>query len=287
MKLVFMNGGLANQLFQYIFLRWLEIKTGEECIIEDSAFCVEDPIHNGYEIERLFGIKKSRLSQCFEADVWQAMMEARKSGKSIPQQLLDNGLQVSMIYESGNIDFSGNMVQIQPECMDLNVTGNWYFHGYWMSKGYFQEIEDLMRKELQFPTIVDEKNKLYEMQINQSNSIAIHVRRGDMVQLGRSMDANYFQGAIQLLEDKVFKAHYFVFSDDLAWCREQSKAMGLDSVANRVTFIEGNIGENAYIDLQLMSYCKHIITSWSSFSFLAGVLNENPDKLVISGSWCK
>ena len=29
-----MNGGLGNQIFQYVFFRWLEVETGESCIID-------------------------------------------------------------------------------------------------------------------------------------------------------------------------------------------------------------------------------------------------------------
>ena len=279
-----MNGGLGNQLFQYIFLRWMEIKTGEECIIEDSAFCLENPAHNGYEIEKLFGIKKSKLSQLFDEDVWQVMMEERKSGKSIPQQLLDNGLQLSMVYESGNIDFLGNIFKVKPVSLELNVKGNWYFHGYWIFNKYLQEIEDVIRQELSFPTIVDEKNQMYEKCIQQTDSVAIHVRRGDMVQLGRAMEPSFFKSAIQEMEGKISNAYYFLFSDDLTWCLEHSGEMGLDVVKERVILVEGNHGENAYRDLQLMSHCKHQIISFSSFSILAASLNSNPEQIVIK-SW--
>ena len=48
-KIVLMNGGLGNQICQYIFLRWLEINTGKKCLADDSAFCLAKPEHNGYE----------------------------------------------------------------------------------------------------------------------------------------------------------------------------------------------------------------------------------------------
>lgn len=54
MRLVYMNGGLGNQIFQYVFFRWLEVETGESCIIDDTAFFGSNVPHNGYELERLF-----------------------------------------------------------------------------------------------------------------------------------------------------------------------------------------------------------------------------------------
>lgn len=286
MKLVFMNGGLANQLFQYIFFRWLEIKTGEECIIEDSAFFGDNVAHNGYEFEKIFGLHPKRLSQYFDKDVWLYMIKRKEEGKSIPQQLLENGLQLSMIIESGNIDFQGNYLYINSSNSCLNqVKGNWYYHGYWMNENFMNQIEPIIRKELQFPVLMDEKNKEYEQLICNTLSIAIHVRRGDMVKLGRSMDADYYRGGIEKFEQDFQQARYFIFSDDLKWCKENVEAMGLARMRDRVTFIEGNSGKNAFKDLYLMSICKHALNSWSSFSFLAGFLNKNPAKVILSANW--
>ena len=38
MKIVLMNGGLGNQLFQYAFYRYIQIATNDICYIDDSAF---------------------------------------------------------------------------------------------------------------------------------------------------------------------------------------------------------------------------------------------------------
>ena len=35
MQIVMLNGGLGNQIFQYIFFRWLEVRSGEQCVIDD------------------------------------------------------------------------------------------------------------------------------------------------------------------------------------------------------------------------------------------------------------
>jgi len=46
MKIITMNGGLGNQLFQYIFYRFVEVNTGEECYIDTRRLGA----HFGYEI---------------------------------------------------------------------------------------------------------------------------------------------------------------------------------------------------------------------------------------------
>lgn len=288
MKIVFINGGLGNQIFQYIFYRWLEIAFGEDVILEDSAFFGENVPHNGYQLKSIFGVKARRLSECFDEDVWNYMIREKVKGKSIPQQLLENGIQLSMLLESGDINFLGNSIQVTDDNPYLNkAKGNWYYHGYWMSDRFIEEMMPIIETELKFPAIVDRKNKYYEQLISDTLSVAIHVRRGDMINLGRSMNSNYYSGGIKKFEENFTQAHYFIFSDDLKWCIENSEAMGLNQIKTRVTFVEGNQGANAYRDLQLMASCKHALISWSSFSFLAGLLNKNPNKVILSGQWSK
>ena len=51
MKIVLMNGGLGNQLFQYAFYRYIQIATNDICYIDDSAFFGKNVEHNGFENE--------------------------------------------------------------------------------------------------------------------------------------------------------------------------------------------------------------------------------------------
>ena len=65
-------------------------------------FFIHD-VHNGYELERVFGIKPDLLSHSFDPDVWDYMIQLKRDqGKSIPQILLDNGTPIEMISESNN-----------------------------------------------------------------------------------------------------------------------------------------------------------------------------------------
>ena len=75
--------------------------------------------------------------------------------------------------------------------------------------------------------------------------------------------------------DEYPDAKFFVFSDDLAWCRRNADKMGLN-LAGETVYIAGNEGEKSYIDMQLLSMCKGMIRSRdSSFSQVAGWLNKD------------
>lgn len=92
MKIQYLNGGLANQTFQYIFARFhdLENPKDEPMLLDDSSFFV-NPVHNGYELEKVYSVKPRLLSQYFDPDVWEYMIEQKRNGISIPQILLDTG----------------------------------------------------------------------------------------------------------------------------------------------------------------------------------------------------
>lgn len=49
-------------------------------------------------------------------------------------------------------------------------------------------------------------------------------------------------------------------------------------------FVDWNGGEDSYRDMQLMSYCKHNVITFSSFGWWGSWLNENPEKITISPS---
>ena len=102
MKIQFLNGGLANQVFQYIFVRFAELyRPTEQWYFDDSFFWVNH-VHNGYELENVFGIKANLLSQYFDEDVWKEIIDRKRNGVSLPQTFLDMGISISMLAETLN-----------------------------------------------------------------------------------------------------------------------------------------------------------------------------------------
>lgn len=101
MKIQFLNGGLANQAFQYIFARYYELSHPGEIMYMDDSYFALNTVHNGYELEKVFGIKAHMLSSCFDEEVWSFILEERKGGKSVPQILCENDLPFTMVSEEG------------------------------------------------------------------------------------------------------------------------------------------------------------------------------------------
>ena len=281
MKVQFLNGGLANQAFQYIFARYYELSHPGEIMYMDDSYFALNTVHNGYELEKVFGIRPHMLSECFDKDVWEFILEEKRAGKSVPQTLCENGINMYMISEVGDghkqfNPFNGKVFSIPcneyfPEILENQ--GDIYYHGYWINKKWFAKYQDVFLEEFRFPEIEDEVNRQYMKQIMNSQSVSIHIRRGDYVDLGWAYDTEYYCELVnKFVGEYGNQWQIFVFSDDIPWCKENREALGLNTFANAV-FIEGNIQGKNYIDLQLMSKCKGMIMSNSAFCYLAALLN--------------
>ncbi len=287
MKIVFFNGGLANQVYQYIFYRFCQIRHPEEdWLLDDSAFFLQN-VHNGYELETLFGVHPRLLSRSFDPDVWEYMIQLKKEQHtSIPQILLDNGNSIKMVVESTNWEewnpFRGVVLgsdsgKMNPAIADF--TDEIYYHGYWITADWFRANEDIMRKELQFPEIDEPNNIDMLKRIRETESCSLHVRRGDYVSIGISMQDVIYQRFITCMLECIPDMTLFVFSDDAEYCKNHMHEMGLD-LPKEVIFVEGNNGRKAYRDLQLMSHCKNMINGNSAFCYLAAMLNQNLNNFI-------
>lgn len=110
--------------------------------------------------------------------------------------------------------------------------------------------------------------------IQNSFSVGIHIRRGDFVSLGLALPAEYYLMACKEIAEGVPNVYFFVFTDDISWCKANEKALGLNLVP-RMVYVTGNNHGKNYIDMQLMSMCKALIMSNSSFCYFAALMNQN------------
>jgi hypothetical protein len=157
-----------------------------------------------------------------------------------------------------------------------------YVEGYWQSERYFLEIQDVIRREFTVKTEPDRVNIELGEKIRSTDSVSIHVRRGDYVstpeayRVHGTCEPDYYARCVEILSKWVSKPHFFVFSDDKVWSTNNLKFIGAN-----VTHITHNIGRDSE-DLRLMSMCKHNIIANSSFSWWGAWLNSNPKKVVLA-----
>ena len=145
-----------------------------------------------------------------------------------------------------------------------------------------RDIKDEVRESFTF-----DKNKANSRSLNMleildkdENAVSLHIRRGDYLQpkhwatTGSVCQLPYYQNAIAEMSRRVASPSYYIFSDDIAWVKENLPLQN-------AVYIDWNTDEDSWQDMMLMSHCKHHIICNSTFSWWGAWLNPNMDKTVI------
>lgn len=272
MIIVRLMGGLGNQMFQYAAARALADRHGTCLKIDLSYFQAG---HRGiapreYALER-FNIAATGAT---------AAEIRRFTGRSgIPA--LDSLLRFGR--KRGWLKNSRHLVSEDQPGLDFSrVPDDVYLDGYWQSESYFKGIEAALASELTVKEALTGADQALAGQMAATVSVSLHIRRGDYVNIPSInriygvCGLDYYSRAVAEVAARVERPHFFVFSDDCGWARENLK---LD---HPVTFVEHNGSEKSYRDLQLMSLCRHNIIANSSFSWWGAWLNRNAAKIVIA-----
>ncbi|EJV0269866.1 alpha-1,2-fucosyltransferase, partial [Vibrio parahaemolyticus] len=253
-------GGLGSQMFAYALYLSLKERFGDqESVLLDTSFYRKNKQHNGYELERLFNIKEQPNNLFTKGILLNRGFVFKKLRKLLLKRL----------------DAADNNYNFDPNV--FNNESTLYIQS-WTSWKYFSDCTDLVQSAFTFKPLKDEKNIEISNIITSVNSVSIHVRRGDYLNspaLSGLAPLWYYRNAIKHLEENTNNPTYFVFSDDIQWCRD-------NLALSNAHYIDWNIGEDSYKDIQLMSLCKHNIIPNSSFSWWGAFLNENSDKIVIA-----
>ena len=147
--------------------------------------------------------------------------------------------------------------------------------GYWESEKYFDRCADLVRRKFTFPA--ESFSPELSEKVRRCNSVAIHVRRGDKTYLAAPLpsDGKYIRHAIEKISRLTENPSFFVFSDDMEWCRKNLPLI-YDA---EYTFVEG---QTPLQDMALMTLCRHVVMGPSTFSWWGAWLTEKPGKIVIA-----
>lgn len=150
---------------------------------------------------------------------------------------------------------------------------------------FIEKIEDEIRKTFVFPDFATQKNKEFAQFLDSCNSVFIHARRGDMLSAnGWCYKYGYFRRAVKYIKKNVENPVFVFFTNtgSIEWCKENEKTFGLDFKKDKVYFVDWNIGDESYRDMQLMSHCKHGIVTNSTFGWWGAYFIKNPYKITIS-----
>lgn len=269
MKIVKIIGGLGNQMFQYAFYKRLLKENQSEEVLVDILHFDTYGIHNGFELESVFPIVVPKASKEDLLKVTRYIQDYKLS--RIIRKLLP--IKSTEYIEKKDFIYDENC---------LHIKNDVFYEGYWQNSKYFDAFDEELRKDFTFSQKLSSSNSSILDDIESSNSISIHIRRGDYLnnKLYKGIcDLEYYQKAIKNITESVKNPKFFIFSNDIIWC--EGNLSNLFS-RNSYLYVNGNSGSNSYIDMQLMSHCKHNIIANSSFSWWAAWLNNYTNKIVIA-----
>lgn len=267
--IVKIQGGLGNQLFQYALGRNLALTHGLPVTYDTSWYAMDmGQTKRTYELDHF----QTRVRLADPAAVQELRRYQRKAG---PVGFLKSFLTAdeSRYIQDYNYAFDPKIFQVKPPA---------YLDGYWQSEKYFSDVAEMIRREIALTRAPTGKNAEALSQIQSSPSISLHIRRGDYVTskttntFHGAAGLNYYHAASAKLKSVEPKATMYVFSDDLAWVKENLRS-DLPTV-----FVDWNTPDTAHEDLRLMSACRHHVLANSTFSWWGAWLSPNPDKVVIA-----
>lgn len=234
-NVVSIKGGLGNQMFQYAYGRAEELRG-------KNVF---------YDLSFYYGGKSSgEIQREYKLDVF----NIKPAGTFVKNKVL--------------------LISI------INKIRNLLGGGYFQSEKYFSSVSYFIKKEFTLKEKIGARAEDVLNKILGLESVSIHIRRGDYVTDQKTnayhgvCGKDYYDSAIKLIKQKHPASRFFIFSDDIAWAKE-------NFAGTEFHFVSAPDIKD-YEELILMSKCKHNIIANSSFSWWGAWLNANPEKLVVA-----
>lgn len=261
-------GGLGNQMFQLACGLSVAKNANTLLKLDVSAFN-NYKLHHGFELNNVF----SGEFEIASTEEISEIMGVKKypMARKVLRKLNKGNTKSNYVIEPS--------FEYWPDI--TLVRNSTYLEGYWQSEKYFQGESSLIREKFTFKGDLKNLNEKIYNDMLIKNSVSLHIRRGDYISNKKNMNIynvcslEYYKDAIHHIEKHIPNPVYYVFSDDIAWAKQNLKSKPF-------VFVDHNHSNNSYLDMQLMSICKHNIIANSSFSWWGAWLNKNSSKIVIS-----
>ena len=249
MTIVFLTGGLGNQMFQYACGRSLATKRGDELVLFIGA--LTNPLS-----KRQYSLSVFNIAARVETT-------------------LDFVRSTDVLWFAHQIDSRYNAAVFRNHCENIAL------RGYWESEKYFSDAAGVIRHDFTFRSEIPEAPAGLADQIAASESVCVHIRRTDTLRPGDPrgfVGTGYYEAAFRYMASRLEHPKFFIFSDDIEWC------MGNLRIPHPHCFSPNDPAEVSRLsdsnELRLMSRCKHFIIANSTFSWWAAWLGGHAEKLV-------
>lgn len=264
-------GGFGNQMFQYAFGKNME-QQGKEVIADTSWYSKNISFKRDFCLEKAFPHVLLKRDER-RVKMFNKSLSDRGIGTKILNKFVSN---TSMVYkEKKELVYDEQAFQTSKEAVS----------GYWQCHKYVDNVEEVLRKDFIFVSSITKELKGLLVKIENSNAVFLHIRGGDYNSTkkafklyGNICTPDYYKNAVYVIRHKVSDPMFFVFTNDRTYA--ESIFAEEDDIPFISDFISGPYED--WIDLMLMSKCKHAIIANSSFSWWGAWLIENKDKIVVA-----
>lgn len=161
-----------------------------------------------------------------------------------------------------------------------------YIEGEWFGGRMIKDNRHSLLNDFSLRDEISESASVVFGAILESESVAIHVRRGDFVSNSKAAsfhwltNIEYYKAATDYLKKKLANPRFFVFSDDPVWANEN-----LGEFLKNSFFVQENMPHE---DIYLIKNCHHQIIANSGFGWFGAWLNTNENKILIAPkAWVK
>lgn len=256
-----LSGGMGNQMFQYAL--YLQLKALGRNVKIDDRTAYQNRNARPLRLE-IFGVRYDTSTEeemkCLTDSYGDLFSRIRRklTGRKTAE------------YEEKSLRFD-------PEVLKKERA---YLTGCWQSETYFADVREEVREAFTFRGLtLSPAMQQYEAQMQRTPSVSVHIRRGDYLKAdeiyGGICTESYYARAMEQMRKEIPNCHFFFFTNDIQWVKEHY-------IGEDVTVVEGNDEDSGYVDLYLMTRCRHYILANSSFSWWGCYLNPSADKKVIA-----
>ena len=178
MIIVFLRGGLGNQMFQYALGLNLAKKNNTRLLL-DTVF-----LNDRFP-------RKEFAYRTFDLDVFQLeprLTTLSKISTAVPIPGAWLALDFGLMKAKEVFGIQKIVKEKKDHVVDgdvLRATGNLLLWGRWQDEGYFKDIADDVREAFKFRHPLEGEAEEVARKINSTNSVSIHVRRGDFAAFTR------------------------------------------------------------------------------------------------------
>ena len=270
MIIVRYKGGMGNQMFQYAFGRQLARQLNADLVFDPTNLLYRnnppDFVYRNYDLD-VFRPRYTRFlaPPALLAPVYN--LRLKKLSQAVSWAVKRGGA----VRKEPHFHFSSEVLDEAREGI--------IYDGWWQSPKYFAGVEEEVREDFRFSHAIIPQSKDLLARIEGSNAVCLNVRRTDFLKVDtlNATNKEYFLRGADHLGGQLSEPRFFVFSDDVAWCRENIKlAYPTEFVGHEHKgFKFGNY-------MQLMTRCRHFLIPNSSFAWWATWLNTGADKLVVA-----